>query len=127
MKKIFLLVIQIALLPICLLAQSLPTPKEHFGFTIGEPYMLANFSQTEAYFKKIAELSDRVEYRSIGQTEFGREQPLLVITAPKNFPQIERFKEISRKLGRAERPNGIKIFLCCIKSMSGMTITGIFS
>jgi hypothetical protein len=88
MKKIFLLVIQIALLPICLLAQSLPTPKEHFGFTIGEPYMLANFSQTEAYFKKIAELSDRVEYRSIGQTEFGREQPLLVITAPKNFPDL---------------------------------------
>ena len=64
--------------------------------------MLANFSQSESYFKKVADLSDRVEYRSIGQTEFGREQPLLVITAPKNFPDLARYQEISRKLGRAE-------------------------
>jgi hypothetical protein len=102
MKKLLFLLIQLAFLPICLLAQSLPSPGAHFGFTIGAPYSLANFSQTESYFKKIAELSDRVDYQSIGQTEFGREQPMLVITAPKNFPDLERYKEISRKLGRAE-------------------------
>jgi hypothetical protein len=102
MKKIVLFFLLTLLVPIALLAQTIPTPKEHFGFTIGEPYMLANFTQTEAYFKKVAELSDRVEYRSIGQTEFGREQPLLVITSPKNFPDLERYQEISRKLGRAE-------------------------
>lgn len=102
MKKIVLFILLALLVPLALLAQTIPTPKEHFGFTIGEPYMLANFTQTEAYFKKVAELSDRVEYRSIGQTEFGREQPLLVITAPKNFPDLARYQEISRKLGRAE-------------------------
>ena len=100
MKKIVLFILLALLVPLTLLAQTIPTPKEHFGFTIGEPYMLANFTQTEAYFKKVAELSDRVEYRSIGQTEFGREQPLLVITAPKNFPDLERYQEISRKLGK---------------------------
>jgi hypothetical protein len=84
------------------LAQSIPTPKSHFGFDIGDPYMLANFSQTEAYFKKVAEASDRVMYTSIGKTEFGREQPMLIITSPKNFPQLERYKQISQKLGRAE-------------------------
>lgn len=83
-------------------AQSVPTPKSFLGFEVGEPYQLANFTQLEAYFKKVAEVSDRVQYQSIGQTEFGREQPMLIITAPKNFEQIERYKEISQKLGRAE-------------------------
>ncbi len=85
-----------------LAAQSVPTPKSFLGFDIGDPYQLANFSQLEAYFKQVAEVSDRVHYTSIGQTEFGREQPMLIITAPKNFPQIDRYKEISQKLGRAE-------------------------
>ena len=84
------------------IAQSIPTPKSHFGFDIGDPYMLANFSQTEAYFKKVADASDRVMYTSIGKTEFGKDQPMLIITSPKNFPQLEKYKEISQKLGRAE-------------------------
>lgn len=102
MKKTFLLWLHLALLPLCLIAQTIPTPKSHFGFDIGEPYMLANFSQTESYFKKVAEISDRVQYTSIGKTEFGRDQPMLIITAPKNFEQLNRYKEISQKLGRAE-------------------------
>jgi hypothetical protein len=52
MKKIVLFFLLTLLVPIALLAQSIPTPKEHFGFTIGDPYMLANFTQTEAYFRK---------------------------------------------------------------------------
>jgi len=102
MKRLGLILLLFVLVPPFLFAQEIPSPKAHFGFDIGSPYQLANFTQTEAYFKKVAELSDRVEFRSIGQTEFGREQPLLVITAPKNFPELERYKEISRKLGRAE-------------------------
>lgn len=83
-------------------AQQVPTPKSHFGFDIGDPYMLANFTETEAYFKKVADASDRVQYFSIGKTEFGREQPMLVITSPENQAQLEKYKEISQKLGRAE-------------------------
>ena len=102
MKKTTLLLLNLLILPLWLFAQSVPTPKSHFGFDVGDPYMLANFSQTEAYFKKVDAASDRVRYTSIGKTEFGREQPMLIITAPKNFAQLERFKEISQKLGRAE-------------------------
>ena len=102
MKRILSLVLIIAAFPFFGYSQTIPTPKSHFGFDIGDPYMLANFSQTEAYFKKVDGLSDRVTYTSIGQTEFGKEQPMLIITSPKNFPQLERYKEISQKLGRAE-------------------------
>ncbi len=83
-------------------AQTVPTPKSHFGFDIGDDYMLANFSQTEAYFKKVAEASDRVKMVSIGKTEYGREHPMLIVTAPKNFEKLQRYKEISQTLGRAD-------------------------
>ncbi|MBN7801390.1 peptidase [Algoriphagus aestuariicola] len=102
MKRILTLILLIGLLPFFAQSQSIPTPKSHFGFDIGDPYMLADFSQTEAYFKKVDAVSDRVQYTSIGQTEFGREQPMLIITAPGNFAQLERYKEISQQLGRAE-------------------------
>jgi len=47
MKKTTLFLLNLLILPLWLLAQSVPTPKSHFGFNVGDPYMLANFSQTE--------------------------------------------------------------------------------
>lgn len=82
--------------------QIVPSPKEHFGFAIGDDYQLANFTQTEAYFKKLAEASDRVELTSIGLTEEGRNQYMMIVSSPKNLKNLARYKEISQKLGRAE-------------------------
>ncbi len=84
------------------ISQVIPTPKEHFGFNIGDDYMLANYSQAEAYFKKLATISDRVILKEIGQTEEGRTQYLLIISSPENLKKIDRLKEISQKLARAE-------------------------
>lgn len=78
------------------------SPKEHFGFTIGDDYQLANFTQTEAYFKKLAASSDRVKFTSIGKTEEGREQPMLIISSPENLKKLDYYKEISQKLARVE-------------------------
>ncbi|MBS1488347.1 MAG: peptidase [Bacteroidetes bacterium] len=82
-------------------AQSIPTPKEHFGFNIGDDYMLATYTQTEAYFKKLA-TSDRVKLVDIGLTEEGRHQYQLIVTSPENHKKLDRYKEISVKLARAE-------------------------
>jgi len=79
----------------------IPSPKEHFGFNVGDDYMLANFTQTEEYFKKLA-TSDRVKLLSIGKTEEGRDQPMMIITSPENHKKLARFQEISTKLARAE-------------------------
>ena len=49
-------------------AQNIPTPKEHFGFSIGDDYQLATYTQTEAYFKKMAAASDRTKLVTIGKT-----------------------------------------------------------
>jgi len=78
------------------------SPKEHFGFTIGDDYQLANFSQTAEYFKKISEQSDRVKLLGIGMTEEGRTQPMLIVSSPENLKNLEQYREISQKLARAE-------------------------
>ncbi|WP_080240333.1 M14 family metallopeptidase [Spirosoma rigui] len=83
-------------------AQTIPTPKEHFGFAIGDDYKLATYTQTEAYFKKIAAASDRVKLIDIGLTEEGRHQYMLIVSSPENLKKLDRYKEISQKLARAE-------------------------
>ncbi len=83
-------------------AQNIPTPKEHFGFSIGDNYQLANYTQTEAYFRKLAAASDRVKLVEIGKTEEGRTQLMLIVSSPGNLKKLDRYKEISQKLAHAE-------------------------
>src|SRR3954471_12337424 len=84
------------------LSAKITSPKEHFGFAIGDDYHLANYTQTEAYFKKLASESDRVRLVDMGKTEEGRTQWMLVISAPENLKALDRYKDIAQKLARAE-------------------------
>ena len=77
------------------------SPKEHFGFSMGDDYQLATFTQTEAYFKKLSSGSDRVKLVEIGKTEEGRSHPMMIISAPENLKKLDFYKEISQKLARA--------------------------
>ena len=83
-------------------AQDIPTPKSHFGFSIGDNYQLATYTQTEAYFKKIAAASDRARYTVIGKTEEGRDQLMLIVSSPENLKNLDRYKSISQQLAHAE-------------------------
>lgn len=83
-------------------AQNIPSPKEHFGFNIGDNYQLATYTQTEAYFKKLAATSDRVKLVDIGKTEEGRTQYMVIVSSPANIKQLEKYKSISQRLARAE-------------------------
>ncbi|MBP6288123.1 MAG: peptidase, partial [Ferruginibacter sp.] len=83
-------------------AQKIPTPKEHFGFNIGDNYQLATFTQTEAYFKKLAAASGRAKYTVIGKTEEGRDQFMLIVTSPQNLNKLEQYKQIAQKMGNAD-------------------------
>ena len=83
-------------------AQTIPTPQSHFGFNIGDNYQLATFTQTEAYFKKLAETSDRAKFTVIGKTEEGRDQFMLIVTSAENQKKLEQYKKISQHLGNAE-------------------------
>ncbi|WP_320463822.1 M14 metallopeptidase family protein [Pedobacter sp. CFBP9032] len=83
-------------------AQDVPSPKSHFGFNIGDNYQLATYTQTEAYFKKLAQASKRVKLVDIGKTEEGRSQYMVIVSSPENIQKLDRYKEISQQLAHAE-------------------------
>src|ERR1700761_7923537 len=78
------------------------TPKDQFGFNLGDDYQLTNYTQLTDYWKKLASESDRMKLVDIGKTAEGRTQLMAIVTSPENLKQLEHYQEISRKLALAE-------------------------
>src|SRR5919108_4025409 len=81
---------------------SVTSPKQFFGFHIGDDYKLANYSQLTGYWHKLEKESRRMRLVEIGKTSEGRPQLMAIVTAPENFKKLDRYKEISRRLALAE-------------------------
>ncbi|HEY1216463.1 MAG TPA: M14 family zinc carboxypeptidase, partial [Bryobacteraceae bacterium] len=84
----------------------IPTPKSFFGFDIGDNYQLATYTQTKAYFEKMAAASDRAKLTIIGKTEEGRDQFMLIVSSPENIKHLDHYKAISQQLAHAEGLTG---------------------
>lgn len=82
--------------------ENITSPKEQFGFNIGDDYMLASYSQLLAYWEKLDRESERLSLERIGTTAEGWAMIMAVITSPKNQKKLVRYKEISRRLALAE-------------------------
>src|SRR5438046_7748719 len=80
---------------------ALTSPKQFFGFTIGDDYQLATYDQFMEYWHRIDKESNRMQVFEIGKTEEGRPHLAAVITAPENFAKLERYKQIAQQLHRA--------------------------
>jgi hypothetical protein len=80
----------------------LTNPKDHFGFNIGDDYQLANYTQYEAYIKKLDQESDRLKVVEMGKSAEGRTMYVGIITSPENHKKLDRYKEISKQLALAE-------------------------
>jgi hypothetical protein len=78
------------------------TPVEQFGFEIGADYHLITYAQLHEYWIKLAGESDRMVLDTIGYTELGRPQIQAIITSPENHRNLSRYKEISRRMAKAE-------------------------
>ncbi len=78
------------------------TTKEAYGFTIGDDYKLANYTEFSAYMEKLASESNRMKLEVIGKTAEGRDQLMAIITSPANHKMLARYKDISQRLARAE-------------------------
>lgn len=50
-RTLLLLLLILSLAPAAYAQGKLTSPKEQFGFNIGDDYQLANYTQLEAYFK----------------------------------------------------------------------------
>ena len=81
---------------------SITTPQQQFGASIGDDYFLATYTQLEEYWKTLDRQSDRMQLVDIGRTEEGRVQWMAIVSAPENLKQLDRYKDISRRLSLAE-------------------------
>jgi hypothetical protein len=78
------------------------SPKEQFGFNIGDDYKLANYTQFAQYWHRLAAESNRMKLVEIGKTAEGRPQLMAIISSPANLAKLDRYKEIAQKLAHAE-------------------------
>jgi len=83
---------------------AVPTPAEHFGFTPGDDYKLADYGEIAGYFQKLAKSSDRMRLEEFGRSSEGRPLYVAFISAPENLRKLDRYRQISARLalGQAE-------------------------
>lgn len=82
--------------------QDVTTPVEQFGFELGADYHLANYQQLVEYWQVLERQSGRLALEVIGETERGRPIQMAIITSPENHADLDRYREISRRLALAE-------------------------
>ncbi|RLE54314.1 MAG: peptidase M14 family protein, partial [Candidatus Methanomethylicota archaeon] len=80
------------------MVNEIPSPREFFGFEIGEDCRLARWDRIVEYFRVLGERSDRVRVEVLGETTEGNPFLLVYITSPENMKNLEKYKEISRKI-----------------------------
>lgn len=83
-------------------APRVTSPREFFGFNMGDDYCLANYQQLAQYWAKLERESDRLKVVCIGATEEGRPQLTAIVTSPANHRDLAQYQQIARRLARAE-------------------------
>ena len=83
------------------------SPKDALGFNLGDDYQVANYTQLETYWKKLAAESDRMKLVDIGTTGEGRRQYMAIVSSPANLKNLDRYKDIARgsRLPKGSRTN----------------------
>jgi hypothetical protein len=78
---------------------AVPAPRDVLGFTPGDDYKLADFSQLRDYFQKLAAASRRVQLSVAGTSTEGRDILVAVISSEENLEHLAHYKDIARRLG----------------------------
>jgi len=86
-------------------AQTTP-PEEYLGFKPGADFHLMTYEQAMGYFERLASESDRMVVLDMGETTGGRRMKYGVISSAENLRQLDRFKEINRRISLARRLSG---------------------
>ena len=98
----FLVVLLLLTLSTLAAQTRITTPKEQFGFNIGDDYVLVNYVQYVDYLKKLDKESERLTVQEMGQTSEGRMMYLGIITSPENHKRLARYRDIAQRLAHAE-------------------------
>src|SRR5215510_8550185 len=76
----------------------IPTPQQFLGFRVGEDKKLARWEKIVEYLQIIAKGSNRMKFRELGKTTNNNPFILLEISSEENIKNLDRFKQLERKL-----------------------------
>ncbi|MCA1849669.1 MAG: M14 family metallopeptidase, partial [Acidobacteria bacterium] len=89
---------------------AIPSPRSVLGFTPGDDRTVADWRQIRDYFTRLDRASGRVLLMGLGETTLRRPLIVAFISAAENIRDLEKYKEIQRRLadprtvrGEAER------------------------
>ena len=82
--------------------QNIPKPEDTLGFKVGADYHLATYDQAIDYFKRLAQASDKIKLYDVGPTSMGLTMTYAVISHPQNLTQLDKYKNIARRLSNAK-------------------------
>lgn len=99
--KTHLLFVSAALIGLPSDAMAQTAPKDFFKQPPGTDYYLANYTEYEAYLKKLAGESDRMKLVDIGKTAEGRTMWVAIVSTPANLARMEEYRGIAQKLAQA--------------------------
>ncbi len=107
-------------------ARVVPSPKEAIAVDVGRDRALANFTETRAYVKALAQSSPRVQTLDLGPTVEGRQVIAAVISSPSNLARLGELKKgwarvaDPRGLGDSERERLIAELPSCVLVVGGI-------
>lgn len=83
-------------------SQALPKPEDILGFKVGADYHLATYHQAMDYLEKLEQSSPRIKLFNMGKTSMGQDMLYAVISSEKNIKELEKYKNIMRRLSLAK-------------------------
>lgn len=92
---VFLITVQCSLINV---KAQIPSPKSVLGFQPTDDKTIADWKQITDYFAKLDAASDKVKVQEIGKSTLGKPLIVAFISAPENIQNLEKYKQISRKL-----------------------------
>lgn len=79
-------------------SSSVPSPTDVLGHIAGAPNVLSKVAQIHDYFRRLDAASPRINVSTIGRSEEGRDMLLAVISDEENLRDLDRYKDINRRL-----------------------------
>lgn len=86
-------------------AAAVPTPESHFGHKIGEDRKLLDWAKVVSYFELLAKSSDKIRVAEYGRSAEGRPLIVATIAAPETLKNLEKYKDIQRRLSDPRKTN----------------------
>jgi hypothetical protein len=103
LRRFMLALVGVFALSPSLVAQVIPTPREHFGFDIGEDRVLATWDALTSYYEELGKTSQRVVVDTLGLATAGSPFVMLTITSPENHARLAELQDIQLRLADPRR------------------------